>query len=88
MLQFLHTLHLSLSINLIPFLPKHYHISREKFEPEPGLELGPPDSSMAERQARDLEVRVRVPVQVQIFLLKSDDVNVQRQNKYNFVFNQ
>ena len=28
------------------------------------------DSSMVERQARDLEVRVRVPVQVQIFLLK------------------
>ena len=25
---------------------------------------------MAERQARDLEVRVRIPVQVQIFLLK------------------
>ena len=28
------------------------------------------DSSMAERQTRDLEVRVRIPVQVQIFLLK------------------
>ena len=28
------------------------------------------DSSMVERQGRDLEVRVRVPVQVQIFLLK------------------
>ena len=28
------------------------------------------DSSMVERQARDLEVRVRDPVQVQIFLLK------------------
>ena len=28
------------------------------------------DSSMVERQARDLEVRVRVPVQVQIFFLK------------------
>ena len=28
------------------------------------------DSSMAERQARDLEVRVRIPVQAQIFLLK------------------
>ena len=28
------------------------------------------DSAMVERQARDLEVRVRVPVQVQIFLLK------------------
>ena len=44
------------------------------------------DSSMVERQARDLEVRVRVPVQVQIFLLKfnngksfvktSDDVKI------------
>ena len=46
------------------------------------------DGSMVERQARDLEVRVRVPVQVQIFFLKfnrkhlflvfrheSDDVN-------------
>ena len=28
------------------------------------------DCSMVERQARDLEVRVRIPVQVQIFLLK------------------
>ena len=28
------------------------------------------DSSMAERQTKDLEVRVRIPVQVQIFLLK------------------
>ena len=27
---------------------------------------------MVERQTRDLEVRVRVPVQVQIFLLKFD----------------
>ena len=30
---------------------------------------------MVERQARDLEVRVRVPVQVQIFLLKFDKFN-------------
>ena len=28
------------------------------------------DSSVVERQAGDLEVRVRIPVQVQIFLLK------------------
>ena len=35
------------------------------------------DSSMVERQARDLEVRVRVPVQVQIFLLKCDNANAQ-----------
>ena len=28
------------------------------------------DSSMVERQARDLEVRVRIPVPAQIFLLK------------------
>ena len=28
------------------------------------------DSSMVEHQARDLEVRVRIPVQVQNFLLK------------------
>ena len=28
------------------------------------------DSSMVERQARDLEIRVRIPVRVQIFLLK------------------
>ena len=32
---------------------------------------------MVERQARDLEVQVRVPVQVQIFLLRFDNVNVQ-----------
>ena len=32
------------------------------------------DSSMVERQARDLEGQVRVPVQVQIFLLKSDKI--------------
>ena len=32
---------------------------------------------MVERQARGLEVRVRVPVQVQIFLLKFNNVNVQ-----------
>ena len=25
------------------FVHLHYHISREKFEPELGLELGPPD---------------------------------------------
>ena len=31
------------------------------------------DSSMVERQARDLEVRVWVPVQVQIFLLKNSN---------------
>ena len=28
------------------------------------------DSLIVERQARDLEVRVRIPVQVQIFILK------------------
>ena len=33
---------------------------------------------MAERQTRDLEVRVRIPVQVQIFLLKLNLVNIQR----------
>ena len=32
------------------------------------------DSSKVERQARDLKVRVWVPVQVQIFLLKFNDV--------------
>ena len=37
------------------------------------------DTSMVEHQAKDLEVRVLVPVQVQIFLLKFDDVNLQRQ---------
>ena len=36
------------------------------------------DSSMVERQARDLEDRLQVPVQVQIFLLKFNNVNVQR----------
>ena len=36
------------------------------------------DSSMVERQARDLEVRVQVLVHVQIFLLKFNNVNVQR----------
>ena len=48
-------------------------MSREKFEPEPGIELRTPDL-----QTRDLEVRVRVPVQVQIFLWKCNNVNVQR----------
>ena len=28
------------------------------------------DSSMVQRQARDMEVRVRIPVNIQIFLLK------------------
>ena len=32
------------------------------------------DSSMVERQVRDLEVRVRVPVQVRSFLLKFNNV--------------
>ena len=31
------------------------------------------DSLMVERQARDLEVRIRIPVQAQIFLLKLND---------------
>ena len=35
------------------------------------------DSLMVERQARDMGVRVRVPVQVQISLLKFNTVNVQ-----------
>ena len=39
-------------------------ISRREFEGENQ------DISMVERQARDLEVRVRILVQVQIFLLK------------------
>ena len=33
------------------------------------------DSSIVERQARDLEVRVRIPVQVQNFILKFDNEN-------------
>ena len=37
----------------------HYQISREKFEPEPGLWMS----------------EVRIPIQVQIFLLKSDNIN-------------
>ena len=36
------------------------------------------DGLMVERQARDLEIRFRVPVQVKIFLLKCNNVNVQR----------
>ena len=52
------------------------HFKREKFEPEPGLEFGPPDlnqdSSVVERQARYLEVRV--PAHVQIFLLKCNNI--------------
>ena len=48
-------------------------ISRRRFEGELAV-----NSLMIERQARGLEVRVRVPVQVQIFLLKCDNVNVQR----------
>ena len=39
---------------------------------------------MIERQARDLEVRVRVPVQVQIFLLEFDDENC-RENSMMFI---
>ena len=30
-----------------PDSKRTYQISRERFEPEPGLELGPPDSSLA-----------------------------------------
>ena len=55
------------------------------------------DSSMVERQARDLEVRVRVPVQVQIFLLKFNNeiiytlthfiiMNLQRAKDKNNIF--
>ena len=33
------------------------------------------NNSMVECQARDLEVRIRVLVQVQIFLLKSDKIS-------------
>ena len=32
------------------------------------------DSSVVEHQARDLEVRVRVPVQIKIFLLKFEKI--------------
>ena len=39
------------------------------------------DSSMVERQARDLEVRVRIPVQVQIFLLKFNKEMMLGKNK-------
>ena len=34
------------------------------------------DSSMVEPQARDLEVRVRVPVQIHIFLLKFNKLDI------------
>ena len=30
-------------LEICPFVNLHYHISREKFEPQPGLKLGPPD---------------------------------------------
>ena len=30
-------------LKICAFVNLHYQISREKFEPEPGLELGPPD---------------------------------------------
>ena len=48
---------------------EYYYISREKFEPKPGLELEPPDLEPG---------ALPVPVQVQIFLLKFNKVNVQR----------
>ena len=41
------------------------------------------DSSMVEHQARDLEVRVRIPVQVQIFLLKFMKYNLQILIRWN-----
>ena len=34
------------------------------------------DSSLVERQATDLEVRVQVPVQIQIFLLKFNSIKI------------
>ena len=37
-----------------------------------------PDSSKVERQAINLEVRVRIPVQARIFILKFNNVNAQR----------
>ena len=40
------------------------------------LEIICQDSLMVEHRAGDLEVRVRVPVQVQIFLLKFDNVHL------------
>ena len=40
---------------------------------------------MVECQARDLEVQVRVPVQVKIFLLKFDNAMYKGTN-YKFVF--
>ena len=42
---------------------------------------------MVERQAKDLEVLVRGPVQIQIFLFKCDNVNVQRHKLCLFSFN-
>ena len=53
-----------LYINIIKFQEKNLNLNRDSNS----------DSSMVERQARDLEVRIRVPVQDQIFLLKFDNV--------------
>ena len=44
------------------------------------------DSSMVERQARDLEVRVRIPFQVQIFLLKFMKCKCTKAQVIRFIF--
>ena len=57
---------------LVKFQEKNLNLNRF----EEGLRMNwqlNQDSSMVERQARDLEARVRVPVQVQFFLLKFDN---------------
>ena len=63
----------------------HYQILKEKFEPEPGIE--PRTSAFLARRSttwsilfqvverRDRIPEVRIPVQVRIFLLRSDNVN-------------
>ena len=53
------------------------NISREKFEPEPGFE--PRTSGFLPWRSSIELSEVRVPVQVQIFLLKFDNVNFQSQ---------
>ena len=58
-----------LYIYIIEFQEKNLYLNRESNSDLQIFSL-PLDSSMVERQSRDLEVRVRVPVQVQIFLLK------------------
>ena len=67
-----------LEIYIIRFQEKNLNLNRDRMLlQEERLRVNwqlNQDSSMVERQARDLVVRVRDPVQVQILLLKSENL--------------